>query len=76
MSNLPSALEPDRWITHVFSSRAAAEGGVVRRSLEDVERIVGRDRFLSEIDRRGFRAVLNAGQVVIFCTREPIRPLR
>jgi hypothetical protein len=49
---------------------------VVRRSLHDVDRIVGRERFLSELDRRGFQAVVNAGQVVIFCNREPLRRLR
>ena len=76
MRHLPPTIEPEHWITHVFSSRAAAEGGVVRRSLHDVDRIVGRERFLSELDRRGFQAVVNAGQVVIFCNREPLRRLR
>lgn len=76
MNTLPDVISPDHWITHLFSSRAAAAGGIVRRSLADVDRIVGRDRFLHEIDRRGFQAIVNAGQVVVFCNCEPIRRLR
>jgi len=69
----PPVLDPDQWIIHVFSSQAAAKGGVVRRSVRDVERILGWDRFRSELRRRGFRAVLNGGQVVIFCNAEPVQ---
>ena len=29
------------WITHVFSTKAACEGGVVRRKIRDIERYVG-----------------------------------
>lgn len=58
---------------NLFSSRAAAEGAVIRRKLRDIERFVGRDAFMAEIRRRGFQAVENAGQIVIFCNREPIR---
>ncbi len=63
-------------MTSVFSARAAVAGGVVRRKPQDIERIVGRDRFLAELDRRGFCSVENAGQPVLFCNREPVRLLR
>nr|WP_282025248.1 N-(5'-phosphoribosyl)anthranilate isomerase [Limimaricola cinnabarinus] len=76
MTALPAVISPDRWLCQLFASRAAASGGVVRRNLRDVDRIVGRTRFLHEIERRGFRAIENAGQVVIFCNREPLRFLR
>lgn len=66
----------DDWILHIFSSRAAASGGVVRRKTRDIERIVGRERFRAELDRRGFGAVENGGQTVIFCNREPLLPFR
>lgn len=64
---------PDRWIRQIFASRAAADGGVVRRSARDVERLVGRDLFEAELRRRGFQAVENAGQYVIFCNSERIQ---
>jgi hypothetical protein len=44
----------------------------LRRSVEDVERLAGHQRFCFEVRRRGFRAVENAGQFVIFCNREAI----
>ncbi|MGM9401854.1 hypothetical protein [Aliiroseovarius sp. S1123] len=57
----------------LFSSKAARQGAVIRRKLRDIERYVGRDRFEDELRRRGYHAVENAGQLVIFCNQEPIR---
>lgn len=63
---------PERWVLQIFSARAAAEGGIVRRRIVDVDRIVGRRRFLAEVQRRGFRVAVNADQYVVFCNREPV----
>ena len=65
----------DGWIAHLFNSQAAREGSVIRRQVRDVERYVGRDVFLTEMRRRGFPVVENAGQFVIFCNQAPIRRL-
>jgi len=73
MTRMPAYLSPDHWVSHLFSSQAAREGGVIRRKVRDVERFVGREPFLLEMKRRGFPVVENAGQFVIFCNREPIR---
>ena len=73
MSQMPAYLSSDQWVSHLFSSQAAREGGVIRRKVRDVERFVGRALFLDEMKRRGFPVVENAGQFVIFCNREPIR---
>ena len=76
MTDLPTTIDPDRWVTHLFSAKAAAEGGVLRRKVEDVERLLGRTRFMYELDRRGYHAVQNAGQFVIFCNQEPVLVIR
>ncbi|WP_136441343.1 N-(5'-phosphoribosyl)anthranilate isomerase [Pacificoceanicola onchidii] len=73
MTRIPDHLRPEDWIRTIFSARAAAEGGVIRRKTRDIERIVGRDRFAHELARRGFSAIENGGQTVIFCNREPVR---
>lgn len=73
MKHAASPLSTDEWLIDLFSSRAAATGGVVRRKKRDIERYVGLDEFKQELSRRGFRAVENAGQLVIFCNQEPIR---
>ncbi len=73
MTTLPAYLSADHWVAHLFTSRAAREGGVIRRKVRDVERFVGREPFLEEMRRRGFPVVENAGQFVIFCNREPLR---
>ena len=64
-----------QFLAELFSSRAAATGAVIRRNARDVDRFVGREAFLEEMRRRGFSVVENAGQLVIFCNREPLRRL-
>ncbi|SFR33795.1 hypothetical protein SAMN04488005_0552 [Yoonia tamlensis] len=66
-------ITPEIWFRHLFSAQAALDGGVVRRKSRDMERIVGRAAFIAEIQRRGYSAVENAGQVVVFCNAEPVR---
>lgn len=75
MPHIPVFPEPGPWIGQLFASQAAREGGVIRRKIRDIDRFVGRDTFLAEMDRRGFTVVENAGQFVVFCNREPIRRL-
>ena len=70
MQNLAT---PEVFFAGLFDSKAARDGAVVRRKVRDVERMVGREAFRAEVARRGFTAVENAGQFVIFCNSEPIR---
>ena len=64
-----------RFFREIFGSKAARDGAVVRRKLRDVEFYVGRDAFLAEVQRRGFRAFENGGQIVVFCNTEPLKQL-
>lgn len=75
MPEIYTLLPPDVWLLQMFSAKSAREGGIVRRQVRDVERIVGRSAFESELRRRGYRAVENAGQFIIFCNREPVTVL-
>ncbi|MEM9344808.1 MAG: N-(5'-phosphoribosyl)anthranilate isomerase [Pseudomonadota bacterium] len=64
---------PEQFFIDLFGSRAARRGEVVRRKVRDVEKYVGREEFIAELQRRGYPSVENAGQFVIFCNRAPIR---
>jgi hypothetical protein len=75
MDDPSSPLTPDAWLAALFASKAARDGMVIRRKARDIERYAGWHRFRAEIERRGWRAVENSGQIVIFCNRAPIRPL-
>ncbi|MFY0680216.1 MAG: N-(5'-phosphoribosyl)anthranilate isomerase [Thalassovita sp.] len=66
-------LTPDQWLLHLFSSKAARTGGVVRRAIRNIDQFYGREAFLAEIDRRGYHVVENSDQWVIFCNQEPVR---
>lgn len=73
MAVLPDTITPERWLRHLFSAKAARDGGVVRRQTRDVERIVGLEAFHRELRRRGYRAAINGNQIVIFCNRSEVR---
>ena len=76
MSFLPEHLTPEIWLEQLLSSGEARKGGVVKRQIRDVERLVGRDAFLAEVERRGFQVVQNNLHFVIFCNLMPIRRVR
>ena len=73
MSYQASPILPETWLRDLFMCKAVQQGQIVRRKARDIERYVGMKRFLDELERRGFRALENRGQIVIFCNSEPIR---
>ncbi len=75
MTHPVSPSTAEAWFRHLFSAQAARDGGIVRRKVRDMERMVGRDVFQRDVSRRGFTAVENAGQVIVFCNAEPLRRL-
>jgi hypothetical protein len=75
MTDTLTLLPPDIWLLQLFSAKSAREGGIVRRAVRDVEQIIGRHNFECELRRRGYHAVENAGQYVIFCNNETVRML-
>ncbi|MCC1481765.1 aspartate aminotransferase [Roseibaca sp. Y0-43] len=68
-----SPLSPEIWLRDLFASKAVQQGAVIRRKARDIERYVGMDLFLREIDRRGYQVAENSGQIIIFCNRAPIQ---
>lgn len=73
MTQLVSPQSPDHWLSAAFSSTTATTGGVIKRRITDIDRIVGRDRFLGEVRARGFQAVENGDSLVVFCNAQPVR---
>lgn len=64
---------PDVWIDQIFSAKAAISGGVIRRSVDWVEREIGRDRFFIEVRRRGFHLMRAGNQYIILCATDPVQ---
>lgn len=73
MRNRHSPLSPEAWLYDLFASKAVQEGAIIRRKARDIERFVGMELFMREIHRRGFQVARNAGQIIIFCNRAPVR---
>jgi hypothetical protein len=76
MENAPPNMSTAAFLADVFGSRLVRDGKVIRRATRDVERYMGREAFIEEVYRRGFRAVESAGQIVVFCNAEPVKILR
>ncbi|CAN0605659.1 unnamed protein product, partial [Ectocarpus sp. 12 AP-2014] len=72
MQTMNSPLSPEVWLKDLFASKAVAQGGVIRRKARDIERFAGMERFMAEIDRRGFQVAENSGQIIVFCNRAPV----
>lgn len=73
MSNMRPYLPADAWMQNIFNAKAARLDGVVRRNIKDIERIVDTTRFATELQRRGYHAVLNGDQIIIFCNKQSVR---
>lgn len=73
MRNSKSPLSPEVWLHDLFACKSVQQGGVIRRKARDIERFAGMQRFLREVDRRGYQVAGNSGQIVIFCNRAPVR---
>ena len=52
MKDFPLPLTANEWMRQMFVSKTALNGGVVRRKISDVDRIVGRDAFFDAM-RKG-----------------------
>ena len=76
MSQLPEHLTPERWLAQLLSSGEARKGGIVKQQIRDVERLVGREAFIAEIERRGFQVLENGRHFIVFCNDAPIRRVR
>lgn len=73
MPQLPDCLTPDTWLAQVLNADEARRGGVLKRQVRDIERLVGRAASVAELQRRGFRAVETGRDFVSFCHRLPVR---
>jgi hypothetical protein len=72
MKDFPLPVTANEWMRQMFVSKTALDGGVIRRKISDVERIVGREAFFAAMRNRGFRVVENAGHFVVFCNADPV----
>ena len=72
MHELALPVTSQEWMWQMFATKTALDGGVVRRKVSDVERLVGRDAFLAAMKKRGFRVVENAGHFVVFCNSDDV----
>jgi hypothetical protein len=62
-------LQSFSWPDRASPSKAVQQGAVIRRKARAVERLAAIELFMAKINRRGFRAVENSGQIIIICSR-------
>jgi hypothetical protein len=72
MRELPLPITSQEWMRQMLATKTALDGGVIRRKVSDVERLLGRDTFLAAMKKRGFRVVENSGHFVVFCNSDEV----
>lgn len=70
-----SPADPDAWIEQTFDNPGVRNGGIFRTSVKAVETGIGMARFIDEMNRRNYRALENAGHIVVFCNAKPVKIL-
>ena len=55
------------WLDQVFQAGQANRGGVVRRSVHDVNHYSSQAELIAEAKRRGFHVIETGDQYVILC---------
>jgi hypothetical protein len=60
------------WIAQIFRSRAARNGGIVRRRVSDVKHFSSPGELEHAVRARGFHMLLSRDQYVIFCNSEGV----
>ncbi|MCF6445628.1 N-(5'-phosphoribosyl)anthranilate isomerase [Nereida sp. MMG025] len=70
---LPAHLTPEIWLADFFNSKEALSGGVIKRQIRDVERLVGRAHFLDQARRRGYQVVESGRHFVVFCHQHDLK---
>jgi len=63
---------PDRFLAQIFDDGPSGDDRIVKRRVREVEEIVGRHDFVAALRSRGYRAVQNGGEFVIFCNHDPV----
>jgi hypothetical protein len=62
-----------RWIAQIFSAASVRNGGVVRRSVEDVKKFASPTSLKAEVLARGYHLIRTGDQYVILCHPGDIR---
>ncbi len=71
----PSPPSPEEFLHDLFDCDDAHAGHVVQLSHLDMERYIGRDRFVQEIKARRFTALSNRDQIFVICNHQDVRLL-
>lgn len=69
----PPASPNAPWVRALFSAKAVARGGIVRRSVSSVEREIGRAVFEAEVRRRNFHLLEIGDQYIVICNTGHMR---
>lgn len=67
-----SPADPEAWIEQAFDNPGVRNGGIFRTSVKAVETGIGMERFVEEMNRRNYRALENAGHIVVICNAQPV----
>lgn len=68
-ANSPNS-QPLQFFENMFCSKQTRNGGIIRRSIQDIFRYASAEKLEAEVRRRGFHLALIGDQYLILCNPE------
>ena len=62
-----SAEARERWFRRIFRAQAARNGGIIRRSVNNVKELASEAEFIAYVKAKGFHMVRSGDQYVVLC---------
>jgi Trk K+ transport system NAD-binding subunit len=70
---MPEMNSKHEWTLKVFDAKGEGEGGIVRRSLQDVQKNGSLAVLKREAVKRGFHIIRAGDQLLVFCNKGDLR---
>jgi hypothetical protein len=64
---------PGAWLAQIFDAQEVKNGGVVRRSVEDVKKYASHDELIKAVKAQEFHLIQTGNQYVVLCHKGDIR---
>jgi hypothetical protein len=72
---MPELSSKQEWTLKVFETKGEGEGGIVRRSVQDVQKNGSLGALKREAVKRGFHIIRAGDQLLVFCNKGDLRIL-
>jgi len=59
----------NKWLAQIFGANQVTKGGMVRRSIKSVKKLISEEVLKAEVEKRGFHLLIVGPQYVVLCNK-------